>query len=110
MHAIVYLALTWIRYFTQKMFSPQEKIIVEFIKMTPFKSLHTLDTVLLPEWSTAVCLFSDSCSRVPCCLIKSILLYKVYETKDNMKSIVAFGFVLLVTESKCYNTFLVFWV
>ncbi len=54
MHAIVYLALTWIRYFTQKMFSPQEKIIVEFIKMTPFKSLHTLDTVLLPEWSTAV--------------------------------------------------------
>ncbi len=37
------------------MFSPQEKI-VEFIKMTPFKSLHTLDTVLLPEWYTAVCL------------------------------------------------------
>ncbi len=40
------------------MFSPREKIIVEFIKMTLFKSLHTLDlilnTVLLPEWSTAV--------------------------------------------------------
>ncbi len=36
--------------------SPQDKI-VEFIQMTPFKSLHTLDyfnTVLLPEWSTAV--------------------------------------------------------
>ncbi len=35
-------------------YSPQEKIIVEFIKITPFKSLHTLDSVLLPEWSTAV--------------------------------------------------------
>ncbi len=42
--------------------SPQEKIIVEFIKMTPFKSLHIRNTVLLPEWSTAVFLFSDSCS------------------------------------------------
>ncbi len=48
MHAIVYLVLTRTRC------SPQEKIIFEFIKMTPFKSLHTLNTVLLPEWSTAV--------------------------------------------------------
>ncbi len=43
------------------MFSPQEKIIVEFIKMAPFKSLRIhliLNTVLLPEGSTAVfCLF-----------------------------------------------------
>ncbi len=52
-----------------------------------------------------MCLFSDSCSRVPCCLIKSILLYKVYETKDNMKSIVAFGFVLLVTEKQVLKQF-----
>ncbi len=37
-HAIIYLVLTWIIYFTLKMFtcSPQEKIILEFIKMTPF--------------------------------------------------------------------------
>ncbi len=35
-------------YFTQKFAcSPQEKIIVEFIKMTPFKSLHTLDSETL---------------------------------------------------------------
>ncbi len=31
-------------------YSPQEKIIAEFIKMTPFKSLSViLDTVFLPE-------------------------------------------------------------
>ncbi len=42
MHVIVYLVLTWIRYFISHeicLYSPQEKIIVEFIKMTPFKSL-----------------------------------------------------------------------
>ncbi len=34
-----------------KICSPQEKIIVEFIKMTPFQKLHTLNlnTVLLPD-------------------------------------------------------------
>ncbi len=48
--------------------SPQDKIIVEFIKMTGSKVyMHLiLNIVLLPEWSTAVCLFSDSRSWVPC--------------------------------------------
>ncbi len=48
--------------------SPQDKIIVEFIKMTRSKVYIPLipNTVLFPEWSTAVCLFSDCCSRVPC--------------------------------------------
>ncbi len=57
MHVIVYLVLIWIMYLTYKKFtfSPQEKIIVEFVKLTSFKSLHPLDSVLLPEWSTAVC-------------------------------------------------------
>ncbi len=46
MHAIVYLVLTFIIYFTLNMFtcSPLEKIIVEFIKMTRFKSFHPLDS------------------------------------------------------------------
>ncbi len=37
--------------------SPQEQIIVEFIKMTPFKNVYMhliINTVLLPEWSTTV--------------------------------------------------------
>ncbi len=36
--------------------SPQEKIIVAFIKMTPFKSFHPLVflTLLFSEWSSAV--------------------------------------------------------
>ncbi len=47
--------------------SLQEKI-VEFIKHTPKVYIRLiLNTVLLPEWSTAVFfLFSDSCSWVPC--------------------------------------------
>ncbi len=38
-------------------YSPQEKIIVEFVKMTRSKVYIPLivNTVLLPEWSTAVC-------------------------------------------------------
>ncbi len=57
MHAIVYLVLAWIIYFTLKMFtcSPQENIIVEFIKITPVQKVYIrliLNTVLLPEWST----------------------------------------------------------
>ncbi len=61
MHAIVYLVLTWTRFFTLKMFtcSPQEKIIVEFIKNNPdqkFTSPWFL-IVLLPEWSTTVFFF-----------------------------------------------------
>ncbi len=42
MQVIVYVVLTRIRYFTQNMFtySPQENIIVEFIKNDPFKSLQ----------------------------------------------------------------------
>ncbi len=72
MHAIVNVVLTWIRYFTYKMFtcSPQEKIIVDFIKLHHSKVYIRLilNTVLLPEWSTAVffVLFSDSCSWVSC--------------------------------------------
>ncbi len=58
MHAIVSLVLTWIRYFTYKMCtcSPQEKIIVDFIKLHHSKVYIRLilNTVLLPEWSTAV--------------------------------------------------------
>ncbi len=48
--------------------SPQEKIIVEFIKMTRSKVCIPLipNTVLLAEWSSAVFLFSDRCSWVPC--------------------------------------------
>jgi len=34
-------------------YSPQDKIILEFIKKKTFKSLHIL-LMLLPEWSTAV--------------------------------------------------------
>ncbi len=48
--------------------SPQEKIIIEFIKWARSK-VYThliLNPVLFPEWSTAVCVFSDSCSWVPC--------------------------------------------
>ncbi len=71
MHAIVYLVLTLNNIFYIKdvyMYSPQEQIIVELIKMTPFKSLHALNlnSVLLPEWFTAVFLFSDSCSLIRC--------------------------------------------
>ncbi len=65
MHAIVYLVLTWIIYFTWNMFtySPQEKI-----KMTLFKSLHTLNSLYcVVTWMIHSCvfLFSDSCSWVP---------------------------------------------
>ncbi len=47
----VYLVLTWIRYFTWKMFtcSPQNKIIVQ--KFTP---PCVLNTVVFSEWSSAV--------------------------------------------------------
>ncbi len=42
-------------------FSPQEKIIIEFYKNDAIqKFTHLiLNTVLLPEWSTAVFLFSE---------------------------------------------------
>ncbi len=49
--------MTWIRYFTKNMFtcSPQEKIIVEFIKKDPIQKLRFIpNDVLLPEWSTVV--------------------------------------------------------
>ncbi len=55
--------------------SPQEKIIFELIKMTLFKVyIHMIvNTVLLPEWSTAVNVFffCDSCSWVPCLYSKT---------------------------------------
>ncbi len=50
-------------------YSPQEKIIAEFIKITLFKSLHTLDSShCVVTWMIHSCvfLFSDSCSWVPC--------------------------------------------
>ncbi len=53
---------------------PQEKIIVEFIKMTPFKSLHTLNSsysVVLWMIHSCVFVFRDSCSRVPLVLNSS---------------------------------------
>ncbi len=31
-------------FYTKDVYSPQEKIIVEFIKITPFKSLQPLDS------------------------------------------------------------------
>ncbi len=51
------LVLTWIRYFKWKMFtySPKEKIIIEFIKMIPFKSTWLIINTLaylnpLQQW------------------------------------------------------------
>ncbi len=78
MHLNVHLVLTWIIYFTYFFFtySSQEKIIVEFIK-----SLHSLNTVLLPEWSTDVffCLVIDlPCLALPCLALpwfSSIFVY-----------------------------------
>ncbi len=44
MHVVFYLVLSWVRYFTQKIFtySQQDKKIAEIIEITPFKSLGTL--------------------------------------------------------------------
>ncbi len=49
-------------------YSPQDKIINEFIKWPVQKFTYPwiLYSVSFPGWSTAVFLFCDSCSRVPC--------------------------------------------
>ncbi len=70
--------------------SPQEQIIVEFIKMTPFKNVYMhliINTVLLPEWSTTVFLLSDSCSWVPCLsrTVNCLLFFrKIFQVPQNL--------------------------
>ncbi len=73
-------------------YSPQEKIIVEFIKMTPFKSLHPLDSqYCVVTWMIHSCvfLFSDSCWVR--CLSWTVTLFAVLQ-KNPSGPTIFFGF------------------
>ncbi len=77
-------------------YSPQEKIIVEFIKITPFKSLHTLDSVLLPEWSTAVFF----------CLV--IVVHESLVCPDQLNCLLFFRKILQVPQILCFSSIFVY--
>ncbi len=69
MHAIVDLVLTWIYIFHIKdvyMKSTRENNSLIYKNSSKVYIHFILNPMLLPEWSTAVFLFSDSCSWVPC--------------------------------------------
>jgi len=89
MHAIVYLVLTWIRYFTLQMFtcSPQEKI-VEFIKKIKFKNLNLLkknclvivvhESLVCPEQLNVLLSFGKILQLTLILWFSSIFVYFVY--------------------------------
>ncbi len=105
MHVIVYLVLTWIR----RMFtnSPQEKMIVEFNKKWPRSKVYIpliLNTVFLPEWSTAVFfLFSDSCSWVPC-LSWTAKLPAVLQKKPSNSLVLQYLCILTLSNNDSWTT------
>ncbi len=69
MHVFVYLVLTWIRYFTRKIYTPHKRHTVYSTRENnlykwPCSKVYIhliLNTVLLPEWSTARFYFCCFC-------------------------------------------------